>query len=422
MTSQPIFSNKQKRIYLYDRDYCPRITIMEGAVRSGKTCLNNYLWIKHVIKYKNQGLKFIMTGSTIASLKRNVLDDLDAIFDLDCRLNKHNEFILFGNTVSCFGADKADSYRTMKGFTAHGWYANEITEHHINSVDQAVKRCSGGGARFFWDTNPSYPNHHIKINYIDRDGEKLEDGRVHIKSWHFVLDDNIFLPKEYVESLKSTTPTGMWYDRDILGLWVSAEGMIFKDFDYSKHIIDEAPDELRDYFAGVDWGYDHHGVIGVYAMDYDGRAFRLYEIAEREKGIDFWLNIAKEIKEKHGNIPFYCDPSRKDYIADFKKAGIVALRASNPVVEGIGFVASLFKKDRYSIVKSGNPRTLEEIYSYRWRQGGSEEAPIKEDDDAMDSGRYALYTHIGKSRILKPPKNVKHTEKTASKVQNLPSW
>ena len=51
-------------------------------------------------------------------------------------------------------------------------------------------------------------------------------------------------------------------NRDILGLWVSGEGMVYRDFnkDTMKISRDDVPDELSIY-CGVDWGYEHKGSI-----------------------------------------------------------------------------------------------------------------------------------------------------------------
>jgi PBSX family phage terminase large subunit len=392
------FSDKQLEIIRYNNNHHPIVTILEGAVRSGKTFIDNYLWVDHVGSFRGQGKKFIMTGHTISSLQRNVLTDIEETFGFNTKLNKNNEFQLLGNTIACFGTDKVDSYKSMKGFTAHGWYANEITEQHRNSVDQARKRCSGTGSRLFWDTNPAGPNHYIKTDFVNQTGEKLSNGQVHIKSWHFTLDDNPFLDPVYVESLKKSTPSGMWYDRDILGQWVAAEGMIYKDFDYSVHVVDTLP-EIKEYFAGVDWGYDHVGVIGLYGTDHDGNAFRIKEIAEKEKTIGYWVRQAKKLIENYGFITFYCDPARPDYIQDFKDAGINAQPAKNEVVEGITFVAEQFIKNKLYIHEQ-NKNYLSLIYNYRWKENSAKEQPIKEDDDEMDSERYAIYSHLATPNIV----------------------
>jgi len=80
------------------------------------------------------------------------------------------------------------------------------------------------------------------------------------------LFDNIFLDPEYVESIIASTPSGMFTDRDIHGLWVSAEGIIYKDFNKDRnYIASEEFEKLNTvkYFAAVDWGYEHFGAIRV---------------------------------------------------------------------------------------------------------------------------------------------------------------
>ena len=87
-------------------------------------------------------------------------------------------------------------------------------------------------------------------------------------SFHFTIDDNTFLTDDYIKSKKASTPSGMFYDRDILGLWVSGEGMVYRDFnkDTMKISRDDVPDELSIY-CGVDWGYEHKGSIVVLGDD-----------------------------------------------------------------------------------------------------------------------------------------------------------
>ena len=53
----------------------------------------------------------------------------------------------------------------------------------------------------------------------------------------------------------------MFTDRDIYGKWVSAEGVVYKDFKEKVHYIKEEENlktKQRKY-AGVDWGYEHYG-------------------------------------------------------------------------------------------------------------------------------------------------------------------
>jgi PBSX family phage terminase large subunit len=392
-------TKKQRKVLDFDNRIKPVLTILEGAVRSGKTFIDNLLWCQHIYQHYGKNRKFIMTGSTISALKRNVIDDIGEFFDIPTNLNKNNEFELFGNTMCCFGADKIDSFKAIKGFTSYGWYGNEITQHHKNTVDQCFKRCSGPGARIFWDTNPDQPKHYIKTDYIDKTGELLQDGTLRIKSWHFSLEDNTFLDGNYVENLKKSTPSGVWYDRDILGLWVAAEGIIYTDFDYGAQVIEVEPKNLKEYFCGVDWGYDKPGSIGVHGVDGDGNVIRVREEVHREMSMDNWCRIALDITRDYGRIPFYCDPSEPEHIQKFRKAGINAQAANNAVNPGIMFVAEMMKRKKLFFVESKCKGILGEIYGYRWRDNAAKEEPIKADDHSLDDLRYGLFTHLGRGRF-----------------------
>ncbi|HCL55458.1 MAG TPA: PBSX family phage terminase large subunit [Spirochaetia bacterium] len=392
-----LFSPKQIEVIRYDNKNSPVITICEGAVRSGKTTVLLWLFINHIHQFKNQKKKFIITGYTIGTVKKNVLDEMTAIFGIDTTLNQQNEFQLFGNKIVCFGTDKADSYKAIKGLTAYGWLGNEMTEQHKTAVDQCFKRISGLGARVFWDTNPSYPKHQIKTEYIDRSGEKLSDGRIWLKSWHFIMDDNIFLSEEYKESLKKSIPKGHLYDRDVLGLWVSAEGMIYKDFNPDIHVIDidsTVINRIKEVFLGVDWGFEHHGVINVIGRDDDGAFYLLEEIAEREKTIDWWIEIKNRVIGRYyrqwTGLSF-CDSARPEYVMQFG-----GLEAKKEVVEGISFVSSLFSKNRIFISRNAK-RILSEIYEYQWNEKALKEEPVKNNDDSLDALRYGVYSYYLKT-------------------------
>lgn len=369
----------------------PKILICSGAKRSGKTYILEYIFLSHIAKYENQGLSFIIGGSTQASIRRNILDDLEKILGKDLKLDKTNAIQIFGNKVYCFDGSNSDSWKKVRGFTATGCLLNEATALHDTFIKEVISRCSYEGARIIMDTNPENPMHTVKTDYIDKTGQRLDNGQLNIKSFHFTLDDNVFLDKEYVESIKSSTPTGMFYNRDILGQWVSGEGVIYRDFDKDKHFIkpeDIHFSEITTYFCGVDWGYEHNGSIVVIG-EANNKYYLVKEIARQHEEIDYWVERAKEIKEEYGNIAFYCDSARPEHVKRFKREGLWAINADKSVLSGIEQVARLYKQDRLFIVNNAE-RFKEEIYMYVWNTKTGE--PIKLYDDVQDSIRYAIYT------------------------------
>ena len=388
-------TNKQKEVIECIKNDNPKILICSGAKRAGKTWILIYAFIAHIAKYENKGYSFILGGTNQASIRRNVLNDLEDILGYELKLTKDNHFKLFGNKVYVFDGANADSYKKMRGFTSYGAFLNEATTLHDSFVKEAISRCSGEGARIYMDTNPENPTHTVKTDYVDKDGQKLSNGQLNIKAFNFTLYDNTFLNKEYIESIEASTPTGMFYDRDILGIWVASEGVVYTDFNKDIHYIKEADIkgvQFKKYFAGVDFGWEHFGSMVVVGLGLDDKYYLLKEYAYQHKDIEYWVNIAKDIIKEYGNINFYCDYARPDYINRLRVNGIRALNGRKEVIEGISTIATLFKTNKLLVLEDKVNLFKKEIYNYVWAKGKDE--PIKQNDDVLDSLRYAIYTDI----------------------------
>lgn len=395
-----MISNKQKEVVRCVEKENPKILILSGAKRAGKTYIMIYCFLRHVAKYENKGYSFILGGTNQSSLRRNVLNDLELILGREIKLAKDNHFKLFGNKIYCFDGATSDAYKKVRGFTSYGAFLNEATTLHDTFVKECISRCSGEGARIYMDTNPENPMHTVKTDYIDKSGQRLENGQLNIQAFQFTLYDNTFLNDEYVRSIEASTPSGMFYDRDILGKWVAAEGVVYQDFNQEKHYIKESDidkNKIVKYFCGVDWGYEHYGSIVLLAKDTDNNIYLLKEYSAKHQEIDYWVNIAKNIKKEYGNIYFYADSARPEHVARFQREGIRCMNANKAVLSGIEEIAKLFKLNKFKIVEDNVNRFKEEIYNYVWNEKKGE--PVKEQDDVLDSIRYAIYTEmqIGKT-------------------------
>ena len=273
--------------------------------------------------------------------------------------------------------------------TAWGAYINEASVANEAVFDEIKSRCSGNGARLLIDTNPDRPDHWLKRDYIDR-----ADGKT-IVEYSWKLDDNTFLTDRYRDSIKASTPSGMFYDRAINGAWASADGMVYPDFDQQIHYIQfsQVPmDKIVRWFVGVDFGWEHYGAFVLMGKTEDGRYYLVQEWAAQHQHIDRWVEIARSIKAQRGDIHFYCDGARPDYVQELRKAGIQAIYARKDKVAGISEVASLYKQRRLFIVQENAPRFAQEIYGYVWKPGADE--PVKINDDVQDAVRYAIYSDL----------------------------
>ncbi|EDS79183.1 PBSX family phage terminase large subunit [Clostridium perfringens] len=368
--------------------------INHGAKRTGKTILDNDLFLyelRRVRKIANELNiplpQYILAGADLGAIQRNVLNELTNKYDIEFKFDKHNRFILFGVQVCCFGHSKINDLGRIRGMTAFGAYINEGTMANEEVFNEIKARCSGEGARILIDTNPDQPEHWLKVNFIDK-----ADGKV-IQAYHYELDDNTFLSERYRENIKASTPSGMFTDRDIKGLWVSAEGIVYKDFRKDVHYIQSS--KLKGinfvkYFAGVDWGYEHFGSVVVIGQDDKDNLYLLKEYSRQYEEIDYWVNVGKEIKSKYGNITFFCDSARPEHVARYKKEGLRAKNADKAVLSGIESVAKRFKTKTLFVVEDQVDLFKKEIFMYAWNKKTGE--PIKLWDDVLDALRYAIYT------------------------------
>nr|DAT05089.1 MAG TPA: large terminase [Caudoviricetes sp.] len=366
---------------------------LHGAKRTGKTVINNDIFLRELRRVRKIADKlkikepmYILAGVSSKTIQNNVLQEIYNRYQLDIKFDKHNSFTLFGVKVVQAFTGTIAGLGGIRGMTAFGAYINEASLANETVFKEIISRCSGDGARIVFDTNPDNPEHWLKKDYIDSKSEN-------IISVHFRLDDNTFLSERYIRNIKESTPSGMFYDRDIEGLWVTGEGVVYSDFDGNKHFINDVSGiDFETYIAGVDWGYSHYGSIVVFGIDKDNKWYLIEEHATQFKEIDYWVEIALGVKERYGNINFYCDSARPEHVERFRRERIRAINADKSILSGIEEVARLIKLNRFFVLSSKVKQFKKEIYNYIWDEKTGN--PVKENDDVMDAMRYAVYSHM----------------------------
>ena len=387
-----MLTKKQREVIKCINTENPVITVCHGAVRSGKTFVLIYAFLNMVAKNEGKHLCYILGGASLTSLQRNVLQDMETVLGREIKLDKKNSFKLFGNTVYCLYGENADAWKNARGFTAAGAYLNEATTLHDTFIKEVRNRCSYKDARIYIDTNPDNPNHPVKTDYIDKAGERLSTGQLNIAEFNFTIHDNTTLSDEYIESLIASTPSGVFTDRNLKGLWVSPDGIVYPDFSADLYITQKEVDKLNftSYYCGVDWGYEHFGAIVVIGVTSGGTCVMLEEHAAQHKEIEYWIEIAHGIQGRYGRrVPFYADSARPEHVNKFNMNGIICINANKSVLSGIEQVGKLFKGKKLLITDNAS-KFKKEVYSYVWDERKGE--PVKTNDDVMDALRYAIYT------------------------------
>lgn len=401
-----ILTHKQKQVlhsYLHD-DW--KIMILSGAFRAGKTVMNNYIFVmelKRIAKLaksrKDPHPQYILAGYSSNSIYTNVISAIESYFGITMKTDRHGHYHLFGVDIVPSYTGSIRGVGSIRGMTSYGAYINEASLATHDVFQEILQRCSIEGARIICDTNPDIPTHWLKTDYIDN-----PDPKARIKSFTFTIDDNTFLSKDYVESIKAATPKGMFYDRGILGQWVTGDGIVYRDFDKDKMVIsrEQVPDNLE-YYVGVDWGYEHPNPIILLGDDKDGNTYVLADYTKKHKFIDYWVRIAKNLQASFGrNLIFYADSARPDNVSEFQANGINCINANKNIMPGIECVARKMRIGQFYVVDTAASGLLEEIYQYAWDDKTG--LPLKENDvrhnDRLDAIRYAIYSRNKKGGFV----------------------
>lgn len=378
-----------------------RLNILHGAVRSSKTINCTVRWLQYLVEGPAGDL--VMLGKTMATLQRNVLNDM---FDIVGPKNYHWEskqqgvLIILNRRVYCYGASNEEAESKIRGATFAGALCDEVSLYPQSVFNQLMARLSVKGAQCFCNTNPDSPFHWFYTDYI------INEEIVNKKIWHFTMEDNLSLDKEFIKSLKQIY-VGVWFQRMILGLWVAAEGLIYDMYKPEIHMIDTKayllehykPNTIR-WLVACDYGTSTVMSWGLYALTPDRKYFKVkqyYYNAEKEKKQHTDSEFAREFAIWLGKVTPYTvivDPSAASWKEELRQRGYKIQNANNDVVNGIRFVGSLLATGRYFIDKSCTD-TNQEYGSYVWdkkAQLKGEDKPLKEHDHACDTDRYALYT------------------------------
>jgi len=378
-----------------------RLNILHGSVRSSKTVNVDVRWLTYLLDGPPGDL--FMIGKTVATLQRNVLND---IFDLAGPKNykwidkQKGELRLFHRRIYVIGANNEESESKIRGATIAGAYCDEANLYPEVFFSQLMARMSIADAKCFITLNPDSPYHWFYTNYL------MNDEIINKKVWHFTMDDNPNLDPEYVKTLKQMY-TGVFYRRFILGEWCVADGMIYDMFDEKRHVKVLSPDEqlhVARYIIGCDYGTSTVMSWSKIAIMLDGSYHKVQEYyydavesrrqkTDKEFGDDFDLFI-KDIP--YGRLhAIYCDPSASSWKAELRSRQYRVQDADNDVINGIRFMGSELGKTNYTMdLSCVNSRR--EYSNYCWDEKAQVmgiDKPIKTNDHACDSDRYAIYTY-----------------------------
>jgi phage terminase large subunit len=356
----------------------------EGGSRSGKSYSTIQILISIATNEPNKRISIV--SHSLPHIKRGAYRDFRQI--LEDTGNWREDWMRFTDFVYTF---PNGSYIELFGLEDEGkargpgrdiLFINEANLISKTLFDQLAMRTTG---TIFLDWNPA-----DFTNWVYTIADDPKNCKIHSTYLDNIHNLSPF-QVQTIEGYKNLPDPFMWKVYGLGERGASAELI----YTYYKQYAHDTPE--GNVCFGLDFGFNHPAAL-VKATFTDGECY-VEELVYQSNLTT--PQLIEKIKQHVKNYqPVYCDSARPDLIEEIHKAGINAKKADKDVFSGI---LAVKKQDLKIHVNSRN--LLREMTGYKWETNKdgviiSPERPVKENDDAVDAMRYAIFSHTGKPKTL----------------------
>jgi len=368
--------------------------IAAGPAETGKTLAA--CWKIHLLALKYPKLNGAIVRKTQTSIYGSVLQTFDRVIEgapveayggeKPQKYNYSN-----GSVIWVGGMDKADKILSSE---RDFFYVNQAEELSLDDWEKLTTRTTGRGAVMpytmtFGDCNPGGRLHWIR--------QRSKDGKLKLIRTYHRDNPTLYDPatgkltEQGKRSLaKLQDLTGVRRKRLFEGIWATAEGAVYDNFDAAIHVMVREPSEFHTWYLGMDEGYTNPAVILLVGEDSDGRHHVYKEFYKRgvlQSGV---VARARDWADEYKVTLAAVDAAAAGLIADLVDAGVPAVGSKGRVLDRIQSV-----QNRLKIQGDSRPRltidpscenTINDFESRVWKPEKDE--PIKENDHGTDAYEY----------------------------------
>jgi len=359
--------------------YGPRITILQGGTRSGKSVASIQYLIVKALEEPNKQISIVrksFPSLRISALRdfKEQMNSLNLWEETNWRASENSYFFDNGSMIEFLSVQ--DSER-RKGTKRDILYIDEANELDYEDYFQLFIRTT---EKVILSYNPSFPP---QGHWITQHVHTHPEAQIYISTYL----DNAFLEDSIVseiERLRETSPS-YWtvYGTGQFGM---SEGLIFDNFQIVDYISEDA--ELLGY--GIDWGYSNDKTAMV-ALLRSPEGIYLDEMFYHSGLLTNQIgDLIKESFEIHGRAVVIGDSSEPRTIEEIFRMGInikPASKGKDSIINGI----DLMKQHKMFITKASK-NLIDELYSYQWLKDKANNLTNEPDprspDHAIDAARY----------------------------------
>jgi PBSX family phage terminase large subunit len=390
--------------------------ICDGAVRSGKTSIMMWAFVRWAME-NFSGQRFGVCGRTVDSCTKNIIVPFTAMslakerYIIRWRRGDKVMEVRRGavtNYFEVFGGKDEASYTLIQGRTLAGVLLDEVVLMPRSFVEQALARCSVDGARLWFSCNPGSPHHWFYQEWIKRHRER------NALYLHFEMTDNPGLSKRTLERYENMY-AGIFYDRYVRGLWVAAEGIVYKDFanDTEKYLIGDPLEWAKQNgtsFSIISIGVDFGGTKSATKFQATGitKDFRVVALEEeyiKNEEIDpnalnrRFATFCQLITSKYGYSQTRADSAETvlirglDHTAQKMRLGTQVKNAMKlQITDRIRLVVLLMKQGRFKVSRNC-PHLIDALQTAIYDPDKFEDERLDDgtsDIDSLDAFEYSI--------------------------------
>ena len=402
-------SPKQREtVKWFASDY--RWLFLSGTVRSGKSFGLDLGWLLWTQGKWNDPTDFIIGGHSVSAIRRNILPEMEKFaraLGIGWQLIHTGPYVQCGpHRFHLFGSRDADAAEAVRGMTAGGAYFDEMTLMHEDFIAMCITRCSLKNSKLIGSTNPSYPMHFIKTDYIDRVEE--------LKGVHqeYGFPDNPVLDPQYIEDLERTL-TGADYERMFLGKWVANAGLIYPVYHKCNGELERGRSWKRNVVA-ID--YSTSGITSFLLCRFDrnnqtvvtdeffhdgGGEGSSKQLTDRDLVVEL-AQFATRNKLRQAEVQVLPDPSAASFKRELRKQGWRVRSANNDILDGIR-VTGVALKGGHILISNKCVKLQKELGTYLWDEKKTEKGEDQPEKTRVHHGVDALRYYAMKTyrRLLR---------------------
>lgn len=370
-----------------------RYSAFVSGIGAGKTVAGILRLYANVYQW-NPGKTGFVIAPTVPSLRNVIVPELEKWGVMDeAEFNASENTITFpnGSKVILESANNPRKIRRLRGPSIPWFWIDEAAQVPERAWEVMVGRLRDGDyLNAFVTTTPRGENW-VHDRFVEGDPDDVN------AILGIPTTANPHTPDEYKEEIVEEYD-GQFYEQEIKGAFTAFEGLIYPWFD-DDNLIESPPDAYDETIYGVDWGHNNPATIVAVVRQGSGDD-AVWTVAEEwyqtRQTVNDHSRALQDMQDRWGPGAVYCDPAEPASIEQLQRDGIDAREADNDVLPGIQRVSSM--QDNLRVVATcQNLRNEFSQYQYK---GDDSDEPEKTNDHALDALRYALFSHIDRSKVF----------------------